>query len=192
MRCFIAACLFFASVFHSAVAQSSLASRVLVVYASNDPDSMEVARYYRDARGVPQSNMCGVTLNNIAAGDLSPSDYVSQIRTPVRNCLNSVGATNILYIVVAYMRPYRSADGGPLLLAVDSVLADIWDQYTTQYFTNVPTATHRYYPPGNSACAAAFTAEISTTMSVEPGLLDANVLVYAVEASAPQQQLRAR
>src|SRR3979490_1137932 len=44
----------------------------------------------------------------------------------------------------------------------------------------------RSYPSGISACAAAFIAGISTTMSVEPGVLDANVLVYAVEADAPQ------
>jgi len=47
-------------------------------------------------------------------------------------------------------------------------------------------ATLHNYPFGISGCAAAFTAGISTTMSVEPGLLDANILVYAVEAGTPQ------
>src|SRR5713226_197299 len=52
-----------------------------------------------------------------------------------------------------------------------------------------PTAKRQNYPSGISACAAAFTAGTSTTMSVEPGVLDSNILVYAVEAGAPQHAI---
>jgi uncharacterized protein len=34
--------------------------------------------------------------------------------------------------------------------------------------------------------ATRFIGEISTTMSVEPGIVDTNVLVYALDADAPQ------
>src|SRR5690348_12598308 len=47
----------------------------------------------------------------------------------------------------------------------------------------------RNFPSGISACAAAFIAGTSTTMSVEPGALDTNILVYAVEAGAPQHAI---
>jgi hypothetical protein len=39
---------------------------------------------------------------------------------------------------------------------------------------------------GISAAQALFTAGTSTTMSVEPGLVDTNVLVYALDADAAQ------
>src|SRR5579859_6998194 len=134
MRCSIAASLFFIPFLHSAVAQSSLASRVLVVYTSTDPASVDVANHYQSVRGIPQSNMCDLNLTDIVAStDITPSDYVSKIRTPVRNCLTTVGASNILYIVLAYVRPFRINDMQSILSAVDSFLADPWDQYTTQY-----------------------------------------------------------
>jgi hypothetical protein len=45
-----------------APAQTPLASNVLVVYASNDPDSTAVGAYYADRRGIPPSHLCPVTL----------------------------------------------------------------------------------------------------------------------------------
>jgi predicted nucleic acid-binding protein len=36
------------------------------------------------------------------------------------------------------------------------------------------------------AAQARFIGEISTTMAVEPGIVDTNVLVYALDAEAPQ------
>jgi uncharacterized protein (TIGR03790 family) len=37
-----------------------------------------------------------------------------------------------------------------LTFSIDSFLADIWDQYATQYFDPVPTAVHRYYAESQS------------------------------------------
>src|SRR5258706_16377593 len=90
----------------SANAQSSLASRVLIVYDPSDPSSNEVATYYKAQRGVPTANMCAVSLNG-AMEDLTPAQYVSIFKTPVQGCLTTVGPSNILYIVLAWLRPYR-------------------------------------------------------------------------------------
>jgi uncharacterized protein (TIGR03790 family) len=128
----------------SVIAQSSLASRVLVVYDVTDPISSEVATHYQSSRGVPSANMCQLSLNATSAIEYTPAQYATTIKAPVQACLNAVGPANILYIVLAYLRPYRVNDQGPIYLALDSVLADIWDQYTTRYFT-IPGVTHRYY-----------------------------------------------
>ena len=123
---------------------SSLASRVLIVYDPNDVNSTNVANHYRTSRGVPMANMCSVTPNE-GSEDLTPAQYATVIKAPVQACLTAVGPSNILYIVIAYVRPYKVNDQGPIYLAMDSVLSDVWDQYTTQYFRVVPSATHRYY-----------------------------------------------
>ena len=148
----IAGCLLLASstVFvPGARAQSSLASRVLVVYDSNSSDSSAVAAHYKTARGIPAANMCPLAIPPATGTGPSPSDYVNLIKLPVRSCLNTVGSSQILYIVLAYIRPYYISFSLINDNAVDSYLADIWDQYTTQTF-DIPTATHRYYVENQS------------------------------------------
>jgi uncharacterized protein (TIGR03790 family) len=135
----------------SSPAQTSLASNVLVVYASNDPDSTAVGAYYADRRGIPNANLCPVTLPNPAATALNGPNYESFLRIPVQACLNNLGAGNILYIVLAYLRPYAVSPGTGLnYYALDSYLADIWDQYTTQIFDPYPTETQPYYADNQS------------------------------------------
>ena len=125
-----------------ALSQSSLASRVLIVYSPTDPDSSAVAAHYQSARGIPNSNLCAVAAPTGIS--MSYSDYLSLIRNPIRTCLNAVGPQNILYIVLAYLQPFAVSG-----YAIDSFLADIWDQYTTQFLT-VPVAVHRYYAESQS------------------------------------------
>ena len=135
----------------AANAQSSLAARVLIVFAANDSDSSSLATYYQAKRGVPNSNMCPITLPNPAAPVLSASEYLNAVKTPVRNCLNAAGAGNILYIVLSYMRPFVVDPGSGLhYYALDSYLADIWDQYATQAFNPVPNGPHRYFADNQS------------------------------------------
>lgn len=128
------------------VAQSSLASRVLIVYSPSDPNSTAVASHYQTARGVPSANLCAISAPT--GPTLTYSDYVNLVRNPVRNCLNTVGVQNVLYIVLAYLRPYAVL-GTTTGFALDAFLADIWDQYSTQFFT-IPTAVHRYYAESQS------------------------------------------
>ena len=130
-----------------AFSQSSLASRVLLVYSPTDPDSTAVAAHYQAARGIPNANLCAVAAPT-GNTDVAYNDYVTIFRNPVRACLNALGPQNILYIVLAYLRPLR-INTTNLNYSLDSFLSDIWDQYTTQFFT-VPTAVHRYYAESQS------------------------------------------
>jgi len=130
-----------------AFSQSSLASQVLIVYSPADPNSTAVAAHYQTARGVPNANLCAIAAPTTYS--VAYSDYVNLIRNPVRNCLTALGPVNILYIVLAYLRPIAVQATATQAYAVDSFLADIWDQYTTQFFT-VPPAVHRYYAESQS------------------------------------------
>jgi hypothetical protein len=71
-----------------ALSQSSLASRVLIVYSPTDPNSAAVASHYQAARGIPNANLCAVAPSTTST-DLAYSDYVSVFRDPVRACLNA-------------------------------------------------------------------------------------------------------
>ncbi len=147
MRAFIRIVLIMAIVGQAAFSQSSLASRVLVVYSPTDPNSAAIASHYQSVRGIPSANLCAISAPTNA--NISYSDYVSLIRNPVRACLSTVGSQNILYIVLAYLRPLDVQVNATQGYAVDSYLSDIWDQYSTQFFT-IPPTVHRYYAESQS------------------------------------------
>lgn len=131
-----------------ALADDPLASRVLVVYATNSPDSVAVKEHYIQARfSQPETaHVCGITLPDPNASSLSEAVWLNAVKTPIRNCLTAAGKTQILYIVLAYVRPFAlDLPRGLNRYALDSYIADIWDQYTTADFNPAPTATHRYY-----------------------------------------------
>jgi len=125
-----------------------LASKVLVVYATNSADSVAVKDHYIQARfsQPATANVCAITLPDPTAATLSQSDWLNAVKTPIRNCLTAAGKTQILYIVLAYIRPFGIAlSTGLGYYALDSYISDIWDQYATVDFNPVPTAVHRYY-----------------------------------------------
>lgn len=129
-----------------ALAQDPLASRVLVVYATNSPDSVAVKDHYVSARSIPRANVCGISLPDITASVLDQTDWLNAVKTPIQNCLTAAGKTQILYIVLAYVRPFAiSLPTGLGYYAMDSYISDIWDQYATVDFNPAPTANHRYY-----------------------------------------------
>lgn len=124
----------------------SLASRVLVVYNSSFADSLEVAQHYATQRGIPTANLCAIS----SADALSAANYATVVRNPVRSCLNAVGPSNILYIVMSYLTPYNFVSNNNVY-GVDSYLADIWDRYSVQDFHPVPTGEHGYYSESQAA-----------------------------------------
>src|SRR5947209_16321785 len=103
MRLLVSLTLVLASV-EAASAQNPLASRVLVVYVDGDSDSQSVAAHYVEARGIPPSNLCPITLPNPGATALNGADYDAYVKRPIQSCLQASGAGNILYIVLAYLR----------------------------------------------------------------------------------------
>ena len=129
---------------HFASAQIPLNQRVLVVYNSNVAASASVANYYATLRSVPVANLCAISPPSTT--NLSWSQYVSTVKTPIQICLNAVGPQNILYIVFSYMTPYFvTGSSSPFYYSVDQYVADIWDQYSQQDFYPAPGKLHPYY-----------------------------------------------
>jgi len=129
----------------SACGSRSLNNRVLIVYAGNSRDSEAVARYYAHARHIPAANLCAIKLSNPDAALLSAEDYERNVKTPVGDCIEAAGTEKILYIVLAYVRPFGVDPGGLHFYALDSYLADIWDSYSSKPFVPAPGPTHAYY-----------------------------------------------
>lgn len=119
-----------------------LNQRVLIVHNTAQADSLQVAQYYQAKRSIPAPNLCGVSFSHT---ELIPeTEWLNTVRPAIRACLNSVGRTNILYIVLSFKTPftvYRGANN----MALDSYVADIWDGYSATNFPSFPPASHRYY-----------------------------------------------
>ena len=130
-------------------AKASLNQQVLVVYDPSVPDSVNVANHYLAARSIPTANLCAISPPETAFA-LSWSTYVSTIRTPIQNCLNNLGTTNILYIVLAYIRPFGLHGQNGTVYALDGYLADIWDQYMNQDAFPYPDLPHPYFASAQS------------------------------------------
>ncbi|HZU43562.1 MAG TPA: TIGR03790 family protein, partial [Terriglobales bacterium] len=125
-------------------AKASLNQQVLVVYDPTVPDSVNVANHYLAARSIPSANLCAVSPPETSFA-LSWSNYVSKVRTPIQTCLNNLGPKNILYIVLAYIRPFSLQGQSGMVYSLDGYLADIWDQYTNQDAFPYPDLAHPYF-----------------------------------------------
>ena len=129
-------------------AQTPLNQRVLVVYNATQAQSAEVANYYAAQRGIPAANLCAISPTSTTA--LSWAAYDTTVRTPVRNCLQTAGAGNILYIVFSYLTPFKlvAPDGGTYSL--DQYVADIWDQYLPAGQYGLPSEAQPYFAEAQS------------------------------------------
>ncbi|MBL8204018.1 MAG: TIGR03790 family protein [Blastocatellia bacterium] len=109
-----------------------LPERVLVIYNTNAPASLEVADYYLSKRGIPNANKCAISPSDAASVDWN--DFETKVRAPIRTCLKTVGQDQILYIVFAYQTPFRILNvptiTGRELRALDSFIAAIWNDQT--------------------------------------------------------------
>jgi uncharacterized protein (TIGR03790 family) len=126
----------------------SLNQRVLVVYNSSNSDSTAVANYYIAKRGIPAANLCAITPPSTTL--LAWSDFISSVKTPIQNCLNTVGPSNILYIVFTYQTPYDLTAPDGNLYAVDQFVGDIWDVYTLPGQYGMPALAQPYYANAES------------------------------------------
>jgi uncharacterized protein (TIGR03790 family) len=125
-------------------AQNPLASRVLVVFDPSGNDSVNVANHYLAARGIPSGNLCAITPPETATV-LPWSTYVSTVQTPIQNCLNTLGANQIFYIVFSYIRSFSLIAQNGKAYAMDSYVADIWNQYATADAFPYPAQAHPYF-----------------------------------------------
>jgi uncharacterized protein (TIGR03790 family) len=128
-----------------AAAQGADASRVLVVYVSNSPDSIAVANAYAERRGIPREHLCPIELPNPQATTLNPEEYGQIIRDPVRTCIETIDKHHVLYIVLAYIRPFAIELDSETRYAIDSYLADPWEVTGSAPARPVPAAPHGYF-----------------------------------------------
>ncbi len=137
----------------SAQAQNLLAQRVLVLYDPSVTDSVNVANHYVASRAIPSGNMCQISPPETPAS-LAWTVFVSTVKTPVQNCLNAAGPDQILYIVLAYVRPFSVTAQNGKAYALDQYIADIWDQNAADDAFPYPDQPHPYFaaeqPQGNS------------------------------------------
>ncbi len=118
--------LLFAGARSSRAQTQPLNERVLVVYNPDIPESREVANYYMAKRGIPERNSCKIRVSSTEAVGLEK--FESQVKGPIRKCLDKVGKDQILYIVFSYQTPF--ALGLPdKNHALDQFVADIWDEF---------------------------------------------------------------
>jgi uncharacterized protein (TIGR03790 family) len=126
----------------------SLNQRVLVVYNSANSDSTNVANYYVAKRGIPSANLCAIAPPSTVY--LAWSDFVASVKTPIQNCLNTVGPSNILYIVFTYQTPYDIIAPDGNTYALDQFVGDIWDVYTPPGQYGMPSLAQPYYANAES------------------------------------------
>ena len=123
----------------------ALNQRVLIVYNSNDTDSTSVANFYATQRGIPAANLCPITPSSTTL--LGFAEYLSAVKTPVQNCLNALGQTNILYIVFTYNTPYDLLAPDQAIYSLDEFVADIWDVYAPANQYGLPPSPQPYFTP---------------------------------------------
>ncbi len=124
------------------VSAQDLNQRVLIVYDQSLAESENVAWFYADQRNIPPQNFCPIAPPSNWL--LSESDYNTFVKSPIQQCLSTIGPENILYIVLSYGTPYLiDRLHGPY--AIDSYVADIWDFYPDNYAPIGPATTHGYY-----------------------------------------------
>ena len=96
-----------------------LSERVLVVYNTNVPASQEVADYYLSKRGIPAANKCAITPSDAASVDWT--DFATNVRAPIRACINAIGKDRILYIVFTWQftmfPPQQAVKSEPWILS---------------------------------------------------------------------------
>jgi uncharacterized protein (TIGR03790 family) len=94
-----------------AIASAQTGENVLLVVNQNDSVSREIGDYYRPRRGVPDRNVCTVSMTS--AEEIDWATYQQQIERPVGECLKKANLTEkVLYIVLTLGVPLRVAGAG--------------------------------------------------------------------------------
>ena len=141
----LTACLVGALTFAEELRSSDEAQAVVVLANANDPDSLGIANYYAEKRGIPSANI--IALPMPTQETISVREYVDKLHNPLLNSLIekewvrvvkarepdftgreciSVGIHSISYLVTIRGVPLRIANDETLL---DSRLKEIPDQF---------------------------------------------------------------
>jgi uncharacterized protein (TIGR03790 family) len=124
-------------------------ANVLLVVNGKSAISRQVADYYRPRRSVPVANVC--TLATTEDEEITWDIYLSQIETPVGNCLKKAGLTeSVLYIVLTMGIPLKvDGSGGDFTTresaSVDSELALLYSKLKGGQFQRAGPINNPFY-----------------------------------------------
>lgn len=121
---------------------------VVVVYNNRSPDSdgdgvgdsLQVARYYAERRGVPPGNLLGVSAPltegfearafDAGEGRANWTDAYGAVVEPLKRHIEALGRSSVNVIVLCRGLPYRFVsampDGTPDTQSLDAAIGDIW------------------------------------------------------------------
>ena len=128
-------------------AETPLNERVMVVYNANSDQSQHVAKYYMAKRDIPKVNLCKIDTEKADLEDASR--FGPDIKKPLRSCLEKLGKQKILYIVFSFETPFATMYHGHTL-AVDQLVADIWDEYAVEPALGRETGDQPYFGKAES------------------------------------------
>jgi uncharacterized protein (TIGR03790 family) len=144
---------------------------VLVVANERSPESLDIATYYRRARGIPVANLCRVQAST--ALSTSKALYQGEIEAPVLGCIAaSPYAERIDYVVLGRGLPIRAAFPGgqvattALLQAMDTPLRDK-DQEDPGFLNHPNPYRHRleYFAHGKAFGPRGYHLYLATMLS---------------------------
>jgi uncharacterized protein (TIGR03790 family) len=121
-------CLFIAmSVLSLRAVPTSAASarRVLVVYPTGVNDSKQLADYYVQKRGIPATNVLGVSISMTSTGTYYIGEYqkfFGDLVRPIKAKLAQLGETNIDVILLVGAIPFEVRNAAQVAVSVDSTL----------------------------------------------------------------------
>jgi uncharacterized protein (TIGR03790 family) len=120
--------------------------RVLVVYPTGVSDSKELANYYVQKRGIPATNVLGVSISMTPFGTYYIGEYqkfYGDLVRPIKAKLAQLGETNIDVILLVGAIPYEVRNAAQVGVSVDSTLMMLWslDPNTN----NIATKANPYF-----------------------------------------------
>src|SRR5262249_19516071 len=128
-------------------ASTPSAARVLVVYPTNVPGSKEAAEYYAEKRGVPKSNLLGVT-NSVQTSHYYTGEYpkfYADLAGPIKGTLAKLGPTNIDVILLVGGIPNEVRNAAGMAVSVDNSLMMV--SYLDPKTDNISTTGNPYFEP---------------------------------------------
>ena len=99
------------------------ANNVIFIYRDGDADSLEVAEYYRDERGVPAAQIIAVPCSTHEILE-SYSDFVTEVEGPIQTALTTapLNALNIYAIILGFNVPGGFYDGENVVSSVSRIM----------------------------------------------------------------------
>ena len=139
----------------SAFAQTpaEIAAKVLVVINKRSPTSTSIGQYYMRQRAIPPGNLC--TIDVPLEDDIEHPFYVSDIETPIGQCLTRKNLTeSILYIVTTQDVPLRvggTGSGAQIKNTAASVDSELTLLYQKLHGATFPSKAPSRIPSTRSA-----------------------------------------